>query len=101
MKDTVIKRELDKKVVGRISNGIFKKKVRYSKHLFRTIPSWGIDTQILKGLGQQGVTLIEIYDTETKKTYFSTLENFMTNSFEDNFGYGTQRFLPLEYWQIK
>lgn len=90
------------KVIGDIKDNVFKKTVQESRHLFRSIPSYALDTQILNELEQLGVATIVIYDKENKKTYTSSLINFKTNCFEAEFGNnGPQSFLPLKFFTIE
>ena len=69
--------EINGKKVGWIENEVFFKKVKASKHLFKLYNGWSIAVSILDLLKERNIKLISIFDSESKKTYKSTLDNFI------------------------
>jgi hypothetical protein len=82
--------------VGGLADGVFRKEVDETFHLFRKIDGWGIDEKVLKELPEN--TKIIIYDKRTFKTYATTRESYIDFGrvlhFKDKLSdYGTQIIL--------
>ena len=87
------------KIIGVLDSGIFTKKVKESKHLFRVLDAWGIDEQSFKKLTDE--TTIRICDIETGTTYEVSKREFSSNMTSRNYPpFGKQVFLPRKYWKI-
>ena len=82
-------------------NGMFHKRVDGSKHFLCRPPAITIETVIIEQLQKNNASSIVVEDRETGKTYHSTLENFITHSVEYDRGYGRQRWLLFQYWNIQ
>ena len=67
-----------KKFVGYLwPNGVFKKNVRKSLHLHRTLDSWAISTRIVKKLVKAKCHTVEITDIERGVKYTCGIEKFV------------------------
>lgn len=85
------------KFIGQIINGNLIKKVKKSKHLHRATQSWAIDSATIEQYKNE-INNIIILDQETGTEYNVSINSFLQNSFEKDYGFGRQRFLPLKYW---
>ncbi|MEW6770083.1 MAG: hypothetical protein AB1330_01640 [Bacillota bacterium] len=72
-----------------------------SKHFHRKLNAWGVDADVLLQLGVRGVKDICIYDAENGLMYRTGLATFLERGIVRDFGHGSQRFLPLKYWQVE
>lgn len=92
------------KKIGTLENGVFTKEALKSKHLFRVLDAWGIDSQTLSWL--PAGTSIVIHELEEKKTYRTTKETFVQNGEYYHFKNGrtdhqTQLFLRRSFFTIE
>lgn len=83
-------------VAGWTENGIYRKRVKGSKHQLRKPPAYGIDENIFQQLVEDKVTDIRIQDTETMKVYAAPPEVWADRGFLQDRGHGLQHFLLLE-----
>jgi len=90
----------DGKAVGYISGDTLYKAAIAGSHMMRKPPGWAWDTCIIDQAVRQGVTLVKIYDGETRITYLARIQEFYDYGIYLNRGYGEQICLPLKYWQI-
>ena len=63
------------KTIGELENGVFFKEVMKSKHLFRVLDAFGIDSKVLHKLPPG--TKIAIHELEEDKWYKTTKEEFL------------------------
>ena len=92
------------KNIGTLEDGVFSKEVLLSRHLFRILNAWGVDSSTLRKLPEG--TKIELHELEEDKWYTTSKEEFLTRgevylhfiTVED---YRTQLFLPLKFFKIK
>lgn len=94
-------KNLDGKVIGKISGDTFEKNVKKSKHLFRQLGAWGIDKTVVESLVQDKIPKIVIHEKEEKIDYETSVKDFSEKGIEGEFGYGKQVFLPLENFEKK
>jgi hypothetical protein len=85
---------------------IFKKNVELSKHLFRTLDAWGIDSKFFTDVLVPGGYEIEVYDMEEKKLYKVSAEKFKKfgeyyHFKQEQEDHRTQIFLSRRYWDIR
>jgi hypothetical protein len=85
---------------GKISNGVFSKTVKGSKHKLRKPPAWAVDIADLDEAERLGATLVEIYDIETHATYTATIEHIRDWGIYFDRCYGKTIALPLRYWHF-
>ena len=83
--------------IGNLFNGIYRKKVQRSKHLFKKLNGWGIDKPVLEKLQQKGCKEIRILDTERDIIYSCPRDMFMTNGVYIHYD-GPQIVLSLHYF---
>ncbi len=80
---------------------LFTKKVRKSKHLFRTTDSWGIDHHFFTSTLLPPNAFVEITDTEENRTHKTTAEQIRREGKILNFKpYGVQIFLTRDKWIV-
>jgi hypothetical protein len=90
------------KNVGSVEGNTFYKICSFNKHHSFALKAWGISEEVVRKLMEMKVENLEIYDKKFKVKWFSTMSNFLTNSFVKSLGnFEPQRFLPDRFWQIK
>ncbi len=94
---------LGRKNIGELDGDVFYKEVLLSKHLFRVLDAWGIDSQTLSSLPNK--TKIEIHEQEENKVYRSTKEEFIEHGQYYHFkeprtDHRVQLFLPRKCFRI-
>lgn len=89
------------KVVAVLDGDVLRKTVAASLHFLRKPPSIAFDCSILDAARQAGVRRIEVLDRETDRTYTASLGDFERWGVSVNRGFGAQRALPLERWQVR
>ena len=65
---------------------VFRKRVKFSKHFFRMRDSWGIDKSTFATLGDLGCEEIRILDEEAKRLYTISYRDFWAYSVLDKQG---------------
>ena len=84
------------------SDGVYRKSVKKSVHLFQQLGAWGIDYEAVKKLEKANCHLVEITDTEGMSNgvlYRCPLKKFIDG--ERRFYDGDQLFVPRsEFTQI-
>lgn len=101
MSDVLI-RETDGaiKVIGTFADGVFYKEVKKSKHLFRKMDAWGIDSVVFERLIKPQGKEIKVFDKEEKMIYCVSVEDFDKQSVFLHFKpHRAQRFLPRDVWK--
>lgn len=87
-------------IIGHIEGDTFIKRVKASKHMLRQPPAWALDDAVLRDLAGQGVARVVYIDTETHRTYCTTVDTFASKGRLFNRGYGDQVLLPLGWWAV-
>lgn len=87
--------------IGWYKDGIFRKKVKESKHLLRLVDGWGIDRTVLDKLSTLGCQAIRIKCTETNTIYAISFDDFMDNAVQRDFGAGEQCFVSRKYFSTE
>lgn len=81
---------------------VFRKSVRFSKHLYRELDSWGIDRRIVQELVADNCVSIEITDLEDRVKYTVPLATFVKKAQQTNhLDWGCQLHLPRHLWQVE
>ena len=88
------------KVVGRVSGGVFRKRVRGSRHMLRNPRAWALDTQSLLDAERLGARVVAITDTETGRTFSASVALIRWRGFTFDRGHGRQIALPLGFWTV-
>jgi hypothetical protein len=91
----------DGRVVGWIEKDTFIRPVVGSRHQLRQPPAWAVDIEILLNAEFQGASMVEIRDSESRRTYFATIGLIWRNGFVFNRGHSEQIGLPLHLWKVK
>lgn len=76
------------------------KTIKASRHLVSLPRGIAFDSKLYAHAEELGATVIKVRDSETDTTYTTTAANFRRCSFEQNRGYGRQRFMRLEFWSV-
>ncbi len=79
-------------------DGILKRRASAQRHQLRHPPAWAFEENILREAEQQGVTLVQVQDTDSGCTYTANLSRFWTHGVRLDRGYGVQWALPLNQW---
>lgn len=87
-------------VIGTTEGDTFTKRVRSSKHMLRKPPAWALDDAVLRDLSARGVVHVVYIDTETGRTYRTTVDTFASKGRLFNRGAGAQAFLTIGHWSI-
>ena len=88
-------------IIGELEDGVFVKRVRSSRHLFRKLNAWGIDGNVFTKCLLPINAKIVVYDEEEGKRYECTAKHFDSKGTWLHFKEGTsdhyaQIFLPLK-----
>jgi hypothetical protein len=81
-----------------LENGILKRKASAQRHQLRKPPAWAFEENILREAERQGVTLVQVVDTDTGTTYTASVSRFWTHGVRIERGFGVQWALPLNQW---
>lgn len=88
------------RVVGKVINGVFLKKVKASRHFLKHPEAIAFDIESLKQAQQAGAQTVSIIDTESGNVYKAFLSTIWDNGFDLDRGYGKQIALPLAEWSL-
>lgn len=90
-------RNSNNKVIGEERGDTYFSNRKGSKHLMRIMDAWGIDKNVLDSIK---ATRISITDTETKKTYSISKDEFIAHGVKRNFGFGEQVFTSRKFFTV-
>lgn len=95
---------LGRKNIGELVGKVFSKEVQKSRHLFRVLDAWGIDSETLNKLPPG--TEIVIHDIEDKKIYKTIKEEYQQFGQYYHFkqtreDHRTQLFLPRKKFKVE
>lgn len=97
--------KLGRKTIGTLDNGVFSKDVCLSRHLFRAMDAWGMDSKTLHSLPMG--SKIVFNELEEGKVYKTTKEDFLRLGEQylhfknDSIDHRAQLFLRREHFQIE
>lgn len=94
---TVVIGQLEKNDMGII----FTKKVKRSKHFMRRVSGYGIQKEAFDQYLRGKLGVIEIVETDTKKTLVASIGVWEEHGSHQNFGFGRQVFLSEKYMEVK
>ena len=86
------------KVIGELEDGIFKKKVKASRHLMKIYDAWGIDLNAFEEHLLPINAQIKILDEESNIIYSTTAKVYQSNGIKKDFGDGRQIFLSRKHF---
>lgn len=87
------------KMIGRIKEGVFRKRVKFSSHFCFQHHGWGIQREAFEEI-KDACKEIRILDTDNNKLYVTTPQTYYENGVYDNLGDGIQIFLDKTYFDI-
>ena len=88
------------RVVGRVRDGVFHKRVRSSVHQLVRPPAWALDLQSFEDAKAAGAVSVELNDSDTDRTYSATVSHIESNGWTFDRGWGLQIGLSLEHWKV-
>jgi len=89
------------KLVGKVSQGKFKRRIKYSIHALQKPPALALSLDVLRQMEQAGTHEIEMTDIESGKIFRTTLAKFYRFAIPIQRGnFGRQLALPIKYWEI-
>ncbi len=83
-----------------LEDGVLKRVASARRHQLRRPPAWAFEEQILREAERDGVTLVQIRDTDTGCTFTASISRFWTHGVRVERGYGVQWALPLNQWHV-
>ena len=87
--------------VGEVTDGKFKKKIKFSKHALRTPPALALSVESLNQAEQVGAREIEIADLESGRVYSCSIEYFKQYAFPvQRGGFEPQMALVLQRFDV-
>jgi hypothetical protein len=86
--------------VGQVSDGVFRKTVRSSRHFLRQPRAICFDRSTLHDAEAAGATLVQVYDADDKDTYAAEIATVWAHCFPVLRGHGDQVGLALDWWSI-
>ena len=91
--------------VGEIIDNTFYKAVKKSKHLFKVLDAWGLDSELFNKYLLPKNRRIVVYEKEEKLVYEIDAKEFKENAQYYHFKEGvqdhrTQLFLPRRFWSV-
>ena len=86
------------KVIGHVCGGVFRKRVKATKHQLRYPPAWALDSRSLEDAERAGAHRVEIHDLDSGQTYTATISLIRQFGFVLDRGHGRQIALPLPLW---
>lgn len=96
---------IGKKLIGTYDNGVFRKDVLVSRHLFRVLDAWGVDSKTLHSLPEGSKIVLD--SVEEGKWYTTTKEEFLElgeaylHFKQPKEDYRTQLFLKRYHWRVE
>lgn len=87
---------VDKKMVGEMRDGIFRKIVNPKIHKMRVLDAYGIESNVIEQI-KDTCKEIRIKEKGTGTVYRISFKEFMERSFEKNYS-TPQRFLRIKDW---
>jgi len=87
------------KIVGKVQNGVFIKRVIGSIHILHKLDSIGFDIDSLKQAKKAGASTVKITDKETGIVYRVAISTIWNRGFHlPDYGYGEQIALKRRFW---
>lgn len=84
-------------IIARIVDGECRKLVKRSKHLMKSLNSWGMDERIL----EEEFDTVKVLDQEDDIAYIVPKHIWKEHGIRKDFGYGPQVFLPLHFFEVR
>lgn len=88
-----------RKNIGWIRDGVFKREVKRSKHMYKKLSAWGMDAETLNKLKDE-ITEIRFLDREKNILYTTTPQAMLAKGqYLHHKPHRAQVFLPLFEWK--
>ncbi len=84
---------------GRVTDGVWYKRAKRSKHMLRMPTAWAVDLYDLECAERCGAVALELRETEQGVTYRVSLKTLRERGQVIDRRFGRQIMLPLGYWQ--
>jgi hypothetical protein len=88
------------KVAGHVVGGTLKKTIDGSKHMIKKPPAIAFDRAVINRAQTLGATHVEVYDFESRTTYYAEMSTLKGHGIDIDRGYGKQIALTLDYWGV-
>ena len=92
-------RSEDGRVVATLDGDILKKRVIEARHKLYRPPAWCIDRYVVINAVNGGAERIEIFATDTGKTYRVAMSTFLAHAEKLDRDHNAQLMLRLRWWQ--
>lgn len=87
------------KLIGVLTDGVYRKRAQKSKHFMRIFDAWGIEAHVVEAWnGRCSQVIIE--ETESSVTWETPSEIFVKKAFKRDFS-TPQYFLEGKYWNVR
>lgn len=87
--------------VGEVRDGVFKKRILFSRHSLRKPPALAISARSLDEARKAGAREIQITDLESGRVYASSLAHFLKYAWTiQRGGFEPQLAMTLDRWQV-
>ena len=87
------------RVVGRVEDGVFRKRLRASVHFLKRPPAIAFDVSTLFDAQNAGATRVEVTDVETGRVYVARIDDILRDGRRFNRGFGDQVYYLLTRWR--
>ena len=87
------------RVVGRVEDGVFRKRLRASVHFLKRPPAIAFDVDSLYDAQDAGATRVEVTDAETGRVYVARIADILRDGRRFNRGFGDQVYYLLTRWR--
>lgn len=88
--------------IGEVQNGIFKKRIQFSKHALKRPPALALSLDSLFQAECNGADRVEIFDREQKRTYRATISHIReAGQLIERAGFEQQIALALSGWTVE
>lgn len=88
------------RVVGKVQDGVFIKRVKASQHFLYRPPAIAFDVSSLKQAEKAGARSVTVIDSESDKVYRALMSTIWDRGFRLNRGFGDQIALVLADWTL-
>lgn len=92
---------VNNRVIGRVIDNTFEKRVHSSRHFLRTPPGIALDVLSLDRAEEAGASIVVIRDVDTNCVYVQTIKFIRQRAFKLDRGCGKQLCLPIGFWMVE
>ncbi len=96
----IIQHNGEKRMIGQIKDRVYMKEVWESKHLYRKLDAWGIDSEVFNGMLNQETDMLVVFDKQNSLFYEVSTKDFKAKGTYLHFKpHRAQIFLPRSQWR--